>query len=1114
LFSLSARGAQQQLDAAAFVDPFIGTAGSGNTFPGALVPWGMTSVSPHNDANAPSGYVKSKPFIEGFGHVHLSGAGCPAFGNVILMPTTGQANFDLATWKSPYSNEQAAPGFYQTQLTRYNIAAAMTATQRAAISRYSFPARVASPGDFNNVFIDAAHSLNTADGGRIKIVSPTEVEGVSINGGFCGSKEKQTIYFIARFNAPAASISTHAAATNVIAKNGGGAAGRNDLAVFRFAATTRQVLVKVGVSYVSIDNARANLNAEIPDWDFEGVKNNARTAWNRELNRIEVEGGTPEQKTIFYSGLYHTLVHPSILSDRNDDYPTMGRKGVKRARGYTRYHVYSLWDTYRTVHPLLTLLYPQQQIDMTTTLVEQARESGRLSKWELAGTETGTMVGDPASIVLASTYLKGLRGWDAQGAYDVARKGAMWTQGANPLRPGLRSYLKYGFIPQDYALEKGDGWVWGPVSTTQEYALADSSLSRFARALGKNDDAREFARRGDFWRNLYDAKTGFLRPRLRDGSWQQPFDPLSGEGSMGWGGSGGPGFVEGNAWQYLFFAQHDIKGLSDLMGGEEIFTARLQQSFDNGQFNLSNEPDMAYPYAFTLVNAEAWRTQKLVREQMARHFNTRADGLPGNDDTGTTSAWYVWSALGFYPFDPAADSYQIGTPLFSSVTLHLQHAGAPDTRFVIRARNNSAKNLYVQSAKLNGKPFDSLQLRHADILRGGDLTFEMGPNPSFWAGKPVAPHWTLQLQDVEAIEGQSVSLQARAGGSGTNEYSWSRNGAPIPLPTPITATTNDANASNANASNANASNANASNANASNANGAAVTRDAGAAGAIYRIERARLEDDGALFSVSARNRGSSIQSRAARLRVRLDTTPPVLVAADASRDKPRQARLSFSEPLEAASANDIRNYAMTGDTNVGILSATVEAGGRAVLLTLDKVIAPGAPFQVVARNLRDQARKSNVLGEGRAPLQSGGDGLSGEYFNNIRLEGAAIKRVDSRIDFDWDQRAPLEGIEKDKWSARWTGQIVPPQNAIYTFSTRSDDGIRLWIDDKPIIDGWRDQSALESPSGPIYLESKRRYNIKIEYYDNAYSASARLFWSSPSLPLGVVPQSRLYSSAP
>jgi len=1063
-------------DLASFVDPFIGTAGGGNTFPGALVPWGMVSVSPHNAPTDASGYVKGKPFISGFGHVHISGAGCSALGNVVLMPTTGDAQFDPETWKSAYSNEQASPGFYQTQLTRYNISAAMTATERAGISRYSFPESSTRSNDGNNVFIDAAHSLNTASGGQIRVVSPTEAEGQSVGGGFCGSNTEQTVYFVARFSSPA--VSTQAHASN--------AAGKNDIAVFRFAATTRQVLVKVGISYVSIANARLNLNGEIPAWDFDGVKLRARAAWNRELSRIETQGGTPEQKTIFYSGLYHALIHPSILSDRNGEYPTMGRKGVKRAQGYTRYHVYSLWDTYRTVHPLLTLLYPDRQIDMTKTMIEQAHEGGWLPKWELAGNETGVMVGDPASIVLASTYLKGLRGFDAQAAYEVARKGAMQLEGGNPLRPGLRSYLKYGFIPQDYAQDKDGSWVWGQVSTTQEYALADWSLGQWAQALGKSADATEFARRARFWRNLYDVKTGFLRPRLINGSWQEPFDALSAEGGASWSGSGGPGFVEGTAWQYLFFVQHDIAGLSALMGGAEVFTARLQQSFDNGQFVLSNEPDMAYPYAFTYINAEAWRTQKLVRQQMALHFNTRPEGIPGNDDTGATSSWYLWSALGFYPFNPAADSYQIGTPLFSSVTLHVPHAGASDTKFVIRARNNAEKNPYIQSATLNGKPFNSTQLRHADILRGGVLNFEMGQNPSFWAGKPVALHWTQQLQDVEAVEGQSVSLQARAGGSGEYRYSWSRNGVPISPPAPN-----------------------------QSAIEYSMSAKTNVADAVYRIARVKMDDDGARFSVAARGLAGHIYSREAILHVKPDTSPPVLVAADASRNQPSQVQLSFSEPVEAASASDISHYTISGERNVGnvaIHSAVVEAGERTVLLTTDKAIAPGARLQVVAHNIRDQARKTNLLTEGRAPLQSEGDGLSGEYFNNLKLEGAALKRVDAQIDFDWDQGKPMEGINEDNFSVRWTGQILPPQSAMYTFSTRSDDGIRVWVDGKPLIDGWRDQSARELLSGQIFLEANRRHDIKIEYYDSGYSASARLYWSSNSIPQSIVPQSRLYSS--
>lgn len=703
-----------------YVDPFIGTSGGGNTFPGAIVPWGMVSVSPCNDIKNPAGYSAKGGLLRGFGHVHLSGVGCPDLGNVLIMPTTGDVKVLLEEIQSPYKNEKAKPGYYAVELIRYNIKAEMSVTTRAGISRYFFPKR---KGDAN-IFIDAGHSLSQGQGSYIKIISPTEVEGFSKSGGFCGSgRNAQTVYFYVKFSKPSESqgtFSDNEMHTDSIFY------GTRVGAYFRFSTRENEpVLVKVGISYVSTANAKLNLETEIPDFDFNKVKHNAEREWNEALERIEVTGGSFNEKRAFYTGLYHIMIHPNVINDVNGEYPLAEGAGIGNVykKGYTRYSVYSLWDTYRTVHPFLALVFPEKQLDMVKTMIEQSMERGFLPKWELAGYETYVMVGDPATIVIVDTYLKGITSFDITIAYHAISRSArgLW----NPLRPGLKAFLEYGYIP----LDEKEEWVWGPVSTTLEYCYADWAIAQLAKVLGKNEDAHEFYKRSMSYKNLFDSTTGFLRPKMKDGSWYSPFDPYLGEGDKSWPGSGGPGYCEGNAWQYTFFVPHDIPGLIELMGGEKQFLKKLQTTFDEGTFSIENEPDIAYPYLFNYVPHEEWRTQKTVRTVMEKYLLEPPLGIPGNDDTGTLSAWYVFSAMGFYPDLPASDFYQIGSPLFDKIVFVLNNTFYPGKKFVIETKKNSTKNIYIQSMVLNGKKYTSYQLKHSDIVKGGKLVITMGNKP-------------------------------------------------------------------------------------------------------------------------------------------------------------------------------------------------------------------------------------------------------------------------------------------------------------------------------------------------------------------------------------------------
>ncbi|NQT27495.1 glycoside hydrolase family 92 protein [candidate division KSB1 bacterium] len=700
-----------------YVNPFIGTSNSGNTFPGAVLPFGMVSVGPHTETDScRSGYISGRPYFYGFGHVHLSGTGCPELGNIILAPTTGNVKHDTSGYRSTYARQSAMPGFFETNLTSFNIHAEMTATIHTSLNRYTFPE---CDGDAN-ILLDVSQrfSWNRDRDGYARIISPTEVEGWSLSGDFCNTGNRQLVYFVAQFNKGATSFGTW---TDDSLTADLETTGSQIGAYFRFQTKpSEEILVKVGISYVSIENARLNLNVEQPGWDFKSIRQNAYKAWNDELSRIDVKGGTEAQRTIFYTGLYHVMMHPNLFCDVNGEYPAMGSKEILNSNGHKRYTVFSLWDTYRTVHPLLTLVYPDRQLDMIHSMVSMVRENGWLPKWELASSETYVMVGDPAVPVITDTYLKGLTGFDVETAYEAMKNSADDVD-ENPIRPGLQSYLSYGYIPME---DPGSKDVWGSVSTTLEYNFADWNLAQLAKSLGHAQDYDRYMARSRFYRNLYDSDTGFLRPRYTDGTWLTPFDPVF---TNEWPGS--PGYVEGSAWHYSFFVNHDIPGLAKLMGGNESFLKKLDQCFEEDLFVLWNEPDMAYPYLYTYFQGHEWKTQKIVRESIYKHFRTGPDGIPGNDDTGTLSAWYVFSAMGLYPVCPGNPEYRLGSPIFDTIQIHLNQKHYPGEVFTIRTKNASEKNRYIQSMQLNGNPYPNYYLQHKDIVAGGELVLKMGSQP-------------------------------------------------------------------------------------------------------------------------------------------------------------------------------------------------------------------------------------------------------------------------------------------------------------------------------------------------------------------------------------------------
>ena len=703
------------------VDPFLGTANQAHTFPGPVMPWGMASPSPHtsvrnvttffSEGPANAGYLSGAPTIHGFGQTHLSGTGCPDLGAPVIAPTVGDVLTGFNDYGSAYENEHAHAGYYATTLTDAAVHVELTATPRVGLTRLWFPNR---DGDAN-VLVDVGRALSFRRGaGSVHVVSPRELEGTVDLGFFCGNNNRPRLHFVVRFDHDAIETGTWTRGMSSEAPDAAGHAG----GFFRFDTRRGEpVLVAVALSWVSADNARENLDAEVGVLDgssFEEAHTAATQSWQETLERIRVEGDESARRR-FTTALYHALLLPNVASDVNGEF--LRADGDIGRSDDERYTVFSMWDTYRTLHPLLCLVYPERQTSMMRSLVALTEELGEAPKWELISEEVNMMVGDPLAIVAADSHARGIRDFDIEGLYAQLADDAR-----NPEhRPGLAGYLELGYVPMEDAPD-----VWGPVSTTLEYALADASLARLATELGHAEDAAEFLARSTSYTALFDAATGLLRPKHADGSFLDPFDPDALEGSAIQDGAGGPGYVEGSAWTYAFMVPHDIEGLVTLYGGETPFLAQLTELFDTDRFVLWNEPYMAYPYFFARFDGGRAQTERIVRESMARYFTDGPAGLPGNDDTGTLSAWFVFSAMGLYPDLPGVARYTLGSPLFDRVEITRGPDAPP---FVIVATDNAPENVYVTSRVLDGVPVETPFLQHADIADGGTLTLRMSSTP-------------------------------------------------------------------------------------------------------------------------------------------------------------------------------------------------------------------------------------------------------------------------------------------------------------------------------------------------------------------------------------------------
>ena len=675
-----------------WVNPFIGTSNFGACNPGAVLPWGMMSVSPFNVMGSrlntwdkdsrwwSTPYVEENSYFTGFSHVNLSGVGCPDLGSLLTMPTTGPVQVDYHQYGSEYRNEAARPGYYRVELLN-GILAEATATPRTALERYTFP------GGEGNILLNLGEGLTNESGATVRRVSDTEVEGSKLLGTFCYTREAVfPIYFVLRVSkvpdsagywkkqrpmTAEAAWDADAGQYKVYSRYARELSGDDIGCWFHYdrLAPGEQVYVQIGVSFVSVENARQNLDAEQQGFRFDAVQAAAEAAWAEQLGRIRVEGGTSDQKTIFYTALYHALLHPNVLNDVNGEYPLMefsapGRGVGQVEPGHARYTVFSLWDTYRNLHQLLTLLWPDRQADMVRSMIDQYREWGWMPKWELYGRETWTMEGDPAICVIADTWLRGVRDFDIATAYESFLKSADTPGAHNRMRPDIDPYISLGYVPLNYfsADFSGDN----SVSHALEYYVADYALSRLAEDLGRTDDARRFARRAQGYRHYYDKEYNCLRPRYADGSWLTPFNPEDGADF-----SNAPGFHEGSAWNYSFAVPHDVDAYAALMGGPGAFVKNLQHVFDDGLYDPANEPDIVYPYLFSHFPGYEKRTWKAVEDILSRHYRNAPDGIPGNDDTGTMSAWAVFSMLGFYPDCPGEPSFTLTRPAFPKAVITL-----------------------------------------------------------------------------------------------------------------------------------------------------------------------------------------------------------------------------------------------------------------------------------------------------------------------------------------------------------------------------------------------------------------------------------------------------------
>ena len=720
------------------VNVFIGTGGHGHTFPGATLPHGMVQLSPDTRLfgwDACSGYYYDDTSIMGFTHTHLSGTGIGDYGDILFMPVVGEKPLIAGTAENPdegyrsrFSHEQesARPGYYQVLLQDDSINVELTATLRAGLHRYTYPkasdARLIV--DMEPTIHGHQHPVT-----QIRVVNDSTIAGMKYTVGWA---KRHYVYFYAVFSSPFdyklySGTEYQSDSTSVTVNTA------KAVMSFRNLPADGRVLAKVGISSVDEEGARLNVEAEIPNWDFEGVMKQANTTWNEALGKIDIETSDNDSRTVFYTSLYHAFIQPSLASDVDGRYRTMGHE-IKQDASYTNYTVFSLWDTFRAAHPLYTIVTPEQNQAFIRSLLRKYDEGGILPKWELASNETGTMIGYHAVSVIADAMMKKQCDFDVKKALEACIRSSVYdTTGVTPMMD--RQILNGKLMPVSIKYKNELGYipcdkVGGSVSQGLEFAYNDWLIAQMMKEHNRKDLYDKYMELSRNYRNYFDPETKLMRGRLSDGSWITPFDPASVQRPSN--------YVEGNAWQWAWFVPQDVEGLMELVGGQKSFEAHLDTLFTTsseltgdpnaaadvtgmiGQYAHGNEPSHHIPYLYNYAGAPR-KTQALVDHILRTLYHNDPNGLSGNEDVGQMSAWYALSAMGFYSFCPGRPVYEIGRPIFDKVTIHLSNG----KDFVIQAKNNSVENKYSRSMKLNGEDLAEPRFSHFDLMKGGELIFEM-----------------------------------------------------------------------------------------------------------------------------------------------------------------------------------------------------------------------------------------------------------------------------------------------------------------------------------------------------------------------------------------------------
>ncbi|MDA9638791.1 GH92 family glycosyl hydrolase [bacterium] len=711
-----------------YVDPFIGSGGHGHVFVGATVPFGGVQVGPTNFNKGwdwSSSYHHTDSIVKGFCHLNVSGTGMSDLGELTIMPATGELKYNagnqdnhMSGYSSLYrkNTEINTVGYYKVDLERYDINVELTASERVGFHRYTYP-----NSDNSRVIIDLGEgSADRPTETYLKKIDDTTFEGYRFSSGWARDQRE---YFTLVISKPV---------KDFILYDGGNKHDTDELkgefvkGFLEFETKkNEEIYVKMGVSTVSSKNALENLNAEIPHWDFDKVKLEAENKWNQELSKINIKTEDLKRKRVFYTAMYHTMIAPNLYQDVNGEYRGTD-KVVYKDTTFTNYTLFSLWDTYRAAHPLYTITHPERVSDMVNSMLKIFDHQGKLPIWHLRGNETNTMPGYSGIPVVIDASMKGFEGIDLEEVFEAVKESATGDH-----EPGVKKLMELGYIPGDYMVES--------VASSMEYAIGDWAIAQLAKKLNKDEDYNYFMKRSKAYKEYFDNETRFMRGKLTDGSWRTPFDPVRAEHRVN-------DYCEGNAWQYLWLVPQDPEGLIELLGGDEKYTEKLDELFSMsselgeeasmditgmiGQYAHGNEPShhTTYMYAYS---GQPYKIADKVRYINNELYTDKPDGLSGNEDCGQMSAWHIFSSLGFYPVNPSNGAYVFGSPLFEEASIVLPE----NKKFTIIAKENSDQNIYIQSVELNGKDYKYSYITHKDIVKGGELIFNMGPKPNKNFGK-------------------------------------------------------------------------------------------------------------------------------------------------------------------------------------------------------------------------------------------------------------------------------------------------------------------------------------------------------------------------------------------